>query len=342
MSQRNELYGLTIFRFIAAFYVFIFHCNLRYPADVSIWLAAIFKNGAIGMSFFFILSGFVMAWAYQDGIRENYLKSRIARIYPAYIAMGIISLPFIFSYDLAKITTYIFLYLTASQSWIPSSFSIWHFSGSWSVSTEMFFYITFPLLLPLIKRNPFLSIFIAYVATSLMVPLTMNINDRGWFPLLYIGPMYRLPEFVIGVALGCIYSSGLRLKKSLPILTPVAILVLLILSPVDNIGWVKNNFITVPATAVLIYCIACMDIANTRIAKPFIYLGKISYSFYLMQLPVMIYITNNHSILESMATWQAWLIIGIINILMASACYHIVENNVKVKAFILKAKPIKL
>ncbi|HFT5251501.1 TPA: acyltransferase family protein, partial [Escherichia coli] len=148
MNIRNDLHGLTIFRFVTAFYVFLFHCNLRYKADISDWLQSVINNGAIGMSFFFVLSGFVMAWASRNGIKENYYRSRIARIFPAYLAMGLITAPFLFEYNITQITTYVLLFLTTAQSWFPDSFSQWNFGGSWSVSTEMFFYLVFPFLLP--------------------------------------------------------------------------------------------------------------------------------------------------------------------------------------------------
>lgn len=64
------------------------------------------------MSFFFVLSGFVMAWASRNGIKENYYRSRIARIFPAYLVMGLITVPFLFEYNITQITTYVLLFLT--------------------------------------------------------------------------------------------------------------------------------------------------------------------------------------------------------------------------------------
>ncbi|MCT9843002.1 acyltransferase [Enterobacter sp. FS01] len=335
MNIRNDLHGLTIFRFVTAFYVFLFHCNLRYKAEVSEWLQAVISNGAIGMSFFFVLSGFVMAWASREGIKENYYHSRIARIFPAYLAMGLISLPFIFEYNLTQITTYILLFLTTAQSWFPDSFSKWNFGGSWSVSTEMFFYLVFPLLLPLVKKRPTLALSIAILISSIIIPTSMILTNSTAFPFYYVSPIHRLPEFVAGIAIGCIFSRGFRITRFSNSLFIFAIASLLFISPTNNHSWMQNNYITLPATCIIVYYLASAAINKNIFTMPLIYLGKISYSFYLMQLPILIYITKYHDSLASFPTWFIWTLLGVINLVMASACYHFVEDNKVIKSFIL-------
>lgn len=337
MNLRNDLHGLTIFRFVTAFYVFLFHCNLRYQADISAWGRSAIENGAIGMSFFFVLSGFVMAWASRNGIKEHYYRSRIARIVPAYLVMGIITLPFLAEYDFTHTTTYLLLFITTTQSWFPGSFSQWNFGGSWSVSTEMFFYVVFPFVLPLVQKKPIAVLIIAILISSLIIPISMILTNSPAFPHYYVSPIHRLPEFISGVALGCIFAQGLRIKKLQISLLVFAITLLLFLSPINNNGWMQNNYVTLPATCILIYCLASASISKNILTMPLIYLGKISYSFYLMQLPIMIYITKYHDTLSSLPTWLIWSILAAINLAMASACYHFVEDNKKIKRFIMMA-----
>ena len=335
MNTRNDLHGLTIFRFVSAFYVFLFHCNIRYKADVSDWLKLVVGNGAIGMSFFFVLSGFVMAWASKDGIKKDYLRARFARIFPAYLTMGVVSLPFIFQYDFTHLTTYLLLYLTATQSWIPSTFSQWHFGGSWSVSTEMFFYLVFPLLLPAIKKNPIPALLISVVISSLIIPISMLMINNPAFPTYYISPIHRLPEFVSGVAIGCLFSQGIRFDRLKTPLFILAVAALLFISPYDNNGWMRNNYVTLPATCIVVYYLASAAIPKNPVTIPLIYLGKISYSFYLMQLPIMMYITKYHDDLASFPTWLTWLILASVNLVMAAACYHLIEDNKAIKKTIM-------
>lgn len=341
MNLRNDLHGLTIFRFVAAFYVFLFHCNLRYKADVSAWWQSIIGNGAIGMTFFFVLSGFVMAWASKNGIKENYYRSRVARIIPAYLAMGAITLPFLSGHDFTHSITYILLFITTTQSWFPESFSQWNFGGSWSVSTEMFFYLIFPFFLPIIKKRPITALIIAVTFSSLIIPTSMILTNNAAFPRYYVSPIHRLPEFVSGVAIGCIFAQGFRIKNLKIAFIALALILLLLVSPKENNGWMRNNYATLPATCTIIYFLASANINKNVLTLPLIYLGKISYSFYLMQLPIMIYITMYHDIFSSLPTWLTWSILAAINLIMASACYHLIEDNKRIKSFILNYKLTK-
>lgn len=335
MSTRRDLHGLTIFRFFTAFYVFLFHCNLRYQADVYKWLQSAISNGAIGMSFFFVLSGFVLAWASRNGIKENYYRSRFARIFPAYLVMGLITAPFLLEYKITHSISYVLLFATTSQSWFPDSFNQWHFSGSWSISTEMFFYLTFPLLLPLINKRPVIALSIAIFASSIIIPTSIMLTGSAMFPYYYVSPIHRLPEFVAGVAAGCIFIQGFRFTRFNTSIFILAILLLLFVSSHNNIGWMKRNYITVPATCLIVYYLAAATIKENKITKPLIYLGKISYSFYLMQIPIMMYISKHHEMLSALPVWFIWTILAVINLIMASACYHFIENNKAIKSAIL-------
>lgn len=71
MSRVRELPKLTGLRFVAALYVFVFH--IRWPLVESKFLANTLGQGAIGMSLFFMLSGFFSACRYAGDMA--YIKS---------------------------------------------------------------------------------------------------------------------------------------------------------------------------------------------------------------------------------------------------------------------------
>ncbi|WP_439292367.1 MULTISPECIES: acyltransferase family protein [Rahnella] len=337
MNTKNDIHGLTIFRFIAAFYVFIFHCNLRFKADVPEITYDFINNGAVGMTFFFVLSGFVMSWSSRAGVKDNYFRSRLARIYPAYLFMGLVSLPFIFEYNIIDIPVYIGVFLTMSQSFFTGTFPIWNFGGSWSVSTEMFFYITFPLLFPIVKKNPLISLTVSIIASSLIIPVSIVFSGSSAFPQYYISPLHRLPEFISGVSLGCLYASGFRIKKlGIPLLL-ISITALVLLSPFNNEGWTKNNYITLPSTCIIVYILACFNIKKSAFTNPFIFLGKVSYSFYLMQLPIVLFTVKYHYLFDGVPIWCIWALLGVINLALAIVCYYFIERNSHIsRVFITK------
>lgn len=76
--------ALTLLRFIFAIMVFGAHC---YVID-NFFDTHFFKEGFVGVSFFFVLSGFIIAYNYQEKLRENKITkrtfwvARIARVYP--------------------------------------------------------------------------------------------------------------------------------------------------------------------------------------------------------------------------------------------------------------------
>lgn len=65
---------LTSLRFIFAFMVFASHLGFLNKSESNVlhWVYdSVFHEGYIGVSFFFILSGFILAYNYQDGILKN-------------------------------------------------------------------------------------------------------------------------------------------------------------------------------------------------------------------------------------------------------------------------------
>ena len=75
---------LTSLRFIFAMMVFGAHC---YVID-NCFDTHFFKEGFVGVSFFFVLSGFIIAYNYQKKLDEKKIPkrtfwvARIARVYP--------------------------------------------------------------------------------------------------------------------------------------------------------------------------------------------------------------------------------------------------------------------
>ncbi len=72
------------------------------------------------------------------------------------------------------------------------------------------------------------------------------------------------------------------------------------------------------------------------LSAPLIYLGRISYSFYLMQIPIMLYQVKYLSFLSQLPTLEKWVFLFLVNLAMASACYHFVEDNDTLRKFIMR------
>ena len=166
--MRSQLPALTSVRFLAAVWVALFHAQVMRVFCGPVWLQLIGFVGYMGVSFFFVLSGFILVYTYSDrvvGLRE-FWQMRFARIYPALFFSLLLMAPSFFyvclRMDVPKIVPEwvwpaahlklsAITVLTMVQTWIPQNSLAWHMP-TWSLSNEAFFYFLFPFLLPVFLR----------------------------------------------------------------------------------------------------------------------------------------------------------------------------------------------
>jgi peptidoglycan/LPS O-acetylase OafA/YrhL len=161
-SQRIERYpSLTGLRLVAAISVVISHTTVlmvRLPNGEPFFTTNL---AAIGMSLFFVLSGFVICANYRESVSTptglwNFFVARFARLYPLYIVFLCSDLLMKFGFHQLRTERLEALpfYFTLIQSWlylpIDGNSLIFQFGlvpqVTWSISTEWFFYLCFPLI----------------------------------------------------------------------------------------------------------------------------------------------------------------------------------------------------
>ncbi len=164
---------LTGLRFAAAMLVVmhhLLHIDVSSGHGVGCLLKKLASNfssaGFVGVSFFFVLSGFILTYTYlgrpgQVGIkRRDFCVARLARVYPTYLfALVIAAVPFWRGWqpggpNTACATPKVVTALTTPlllQAWTPCARAWWNAPG-WSLSAEAFFYLLFPLLaVPIVR-----------------------------------------------------------------------------------------------------------------------------------------------------------------------------------------------
>jgi peptidoglycan/LPS O-acetylase OafA/YrhL len=198
---RVKLNALTGLRFVAAGMIVAYHSRSlkipvpHYPLDH-------------GVSFFFVLSGFVIAYAYPTlgSKREifNFLVARVARIWPAhFVALLLVLAAFQPPIDWTIVPNLLLL-----QGWVPSF--PWYFSYnavSWSISTELFFYLIFPVLISQWATSWWwkwlasatLVLALIWLGEALRLPDLSTKDEPSLHGLLYINPLARLFEFTTGM-----------------------------------------------------------------------------------------------------------------------------------------------
>lgn len=327
--NKQRLDYITIFRFFAAFYVFAFHANMRIPVGINSYIDTFVSNGAVGMSLFFVLSGFILTYNYNNGIGSNYYKKRIKRIYPAYIFCGILTLPMLILdvngniQSISKIVASIILYITSMQAWFYTAFSYWQFGGTWSISVEMFFYALFPFILSISNsKSPYILLVTSFVLTSIIIPLSLLYGDNITFPVYYSVPIYRLPEFVFGIAAAKIMMSGFKINGMQAM---IALLILIVVLSHPVLYYMQYNFIIIPCIAIFLVYASRKSVFN--LFKPLVYLGEISYSFYLMQCAgFMIFDRIRPDFIYNSGLY-GWVILFIVFTIMAGISHSLFEKR---------------
>ncbi len=238
--ERPRLPALTSIRFLAALWVALFHMQAMqaffFRSNAIQRLASI---GYAGVSFFFVLSGFILVYTYSGRATtlRNFWQARFARIYPALAFSLLVTAPGFFyccvhmrahdpklivpewSWAANHLTLSIILCLTLLESWIPQTALAWNMPA-WSLSVEAFFYFMFPFLLPRLSRlnrRQLLAImpagWLLILACSLAYTYfhpdsAAEVNSKTlgpWINTLKFNPLVRLPEFLMGMATGLLF-----------------------------------------------------------------------------------------------------------------------------------------
>src|SRR5580765_4025535 len=94
-ASRPRLPALTSLRFFAAFHVFLFHIQAMGAVFGAVWFQKLSSIGYVGVSFFFVLSGFILVYTYAGKPINagDFWRARFARVYPAYAVALLLTLP---------------------------------------------------------------------------------------------------------------------------------------------------------------------------------------------------------------------------------------------------------
>jgi peptidoglycan/LPS O-acetylase OafA/YrhL len=307
-ATRPHLPALTSLRFFAALHVVLFHLYAMNIFAGTGFYHALAAIGYVGVSFFFILSGFILVYTYadRDFSAWHFWRARFARIYPAYLFSLLFTaptfilmcayLPWFKAHWLLSST----LVLTLLQSWVPQAALAWN-SPAWSLSVEAFFYLLFPLLLvrlagwrsrnlkiaALVCLGVTFSLSIGYII--FMPDGAVSVNDESnelfWLNVLRFNPLVRLPEFIMGACCGFLFlRNSIARKWATPLVGvgTLAFLGVVMCSPQISYPLLHNGLLA-PAFTAVIYGIALRPgWAAFMESRALILLGDASYSLYLL------------------------------------------------------------
>jgi peptidoglycan/LPS O-acetylase OafA/YrhL len=197
INAMNRVNSLTSLRFFAALGVLLFHFPITFDGVIGQAYHLIASHGYTGVTFFFILSGFLLATIYSErpltsksDLKKFYLK-RFIRIVPTYWFVLMIAAFFMRGQlGMAKAQGVLLerlgdvvLHITLLQSWVPASpFRLHWNEPSWSVSVELVYYLLFPIILILVckARDSWSRSLIGLGVVALLHGLIFFVRQGNW------------------------------------------------------------------------------------------------------------------------------------------------------------------
>lgn len=318
MSTDTRLPSLTGLRFVAAAMVFLHHAtfaNLFAAEKAANTFVSIVALGNTGVTFFFILSGFVLTWsARPTDTPPRFWRRRFFKIYPNHIVVFAVAALLIgsgvatFGVTAPLELPAALANLTLVHAWRHDLAVIFSVNlVAWSLACEVFFYLLFPLLHRIIKRiNPqqlwawagvMVAAIIAVPFLARALPNEPPIPQVGmttweiWFVQVF--PPVRMLEFILGMLLARLILSGRRMPVGFGGAAAITIAAYA-LTPFFPPTFRLAATMAVPL-GLLIAAAATADATRQRswlASRPMVWLGDISYAFYLWHYMVIMTIVS--------------------------------------------------
>lgn len=293
-NRINTLQGL---RFFFIFSVLVFHL---FGKEYDFF-------GCLGVSYFFVLSGFILSWAYSSGIQDGSFRTRVffphqlAKLYPLHFVMlMLIAAAYLHAGQHVSPVRF-FLNVFLVQTWLPPYFGGVH-GSTWFLCDILFFYLCFRRLCTLVMKAQLTQLVVAaLLVLGIYGVILHSANSREYVDsIIYPNPLLRLIDCSLGIVLFRFYRSetGMRLQARIrsvkAVWCDVLCILLLVLVFVMyglflfqipySVGQVSFFW---PLMVLVVFWYASVDkrddILSVRIlsSRVFLFLGNISMELYL-------------------------------------------------------------
>ncbi|MCL5672978.1 MAG: acyltransferase [Nitrososphaerota archaeon] len=256
-------------RGLASLYVLIYHIGVLFPSfGYLLTVSRLGFYGWSGVDFFFVLSGYLLAFLYSDtGVDIRYVLKRVFRTFPLYYLCVIL-------FAIAGYVHLSPLWIIYAQNYFPQTFVALPF---WTLALEeAFYFILFPALLWISKRADSTYLLILAAALSLSYRFLVPHTDYA---------LQQLPSYLVDYVAGMWVARAKLPNASWLNGAGVAVWVGAGLILVENL----NNPIA-PVLDALAYSLIIATMQGSRVFtnRVSLWLGRISYSLYLSQLLILL------------------------------------------------------
>ena len=317
VERKPALPALTGLRTLLALTILLFHftpSGLRSSTHPWISLYPIVNIGYVFVSFFFLISGFILSYNYADRGPINamdFWAARFSRLYPVYLLTMLVSIPMLFTEWTARphgqfwaglITTPLLI-----QGFFPQLATFW-MTVTWTLSCEVALYIAFPWLMRL--RWPrslgvLVAMFLGFWLVGLIphsiyiitnpdhLPHMADRYSGGvWIETLKYTPFPYLCTFLAGLTLGRIHDvADLRVRGRMVIgVLGFAVAWFVTYHVVDRMPYilVHGGLLTPMFAAIILGLSGPSPLARLFSWKPLVAIGTSTYCLYLLHFNVFV------------------------------------------------------
>ncbi len=353
-SRKPALPALSGIRTVLAILILFFHFT---PPHLDI-LHPIIDNSFIFVGTFFLISGFILTYNYDDRAltlsKRDFWLARFARLYPTYAFVLLLSAPLLFlewqSRPHAEFWTGLVVTPLLLQGWSPSLATFWN-TVAWTLSADLMLYLLFPYLLSLWAiRGASLNTPARLIAVMLglwLVGISPHLyyhfanpdhlsapadrfTSTVWMRVLKYTPAAYLCTFLVGLVLAKLHA--------LVNLTPwrrflLSALGLTVILTFFYVGAPHVPYVIIHGALLLpFFCLLLLGLSGPNpittmfAARPLVLLGEATFALYLLHFNGFEMIHNYHLPerlhVTALDPWISYLLI----IATAYATVHLVEK----------------
>ena len=295
-KMQNRAVGLDLFRVVAAVMVLLFHCNIHHDNSFGL-LTGFVSMGAVFMTAFFMLSGYVLFLTYKDkslvqapALKNFYLK-RIFGIFPLYLVVAVLYVVTLGQESVSQNLVLLPVELLGLQSVFSTLFPVSHNDGTWFISCLLLAYLAFPLMQEAVKQMTTRTKWIALAICAAVLRWSPLVVHTFKTDSIYSNPFFRGLEFFIGVLL-CSLPIRAGIAKVLAtwkVFVAEAVLLIAGISIAVRLNVFVGNYmlydwIVLPLFACMILTLAGIKSPRLQGSAVLRYASAASYAFFLAQV----------------------------------------------------------
>jgi peptidoglycan/LPS O-acetylase OafA/YrhL len=316
-TRKPPLPALTGVRTLLAVNIMFFHFT---PPHMT-YLYPLINNSYVFVGFFFLLSGFILAYNYADRAatldRRDFWRARFARLYPIYLLSLLLFVSMLGAEWHARphgeFVAGVILTPLLLQGWSPALATFWN-TVAWTLSAEAVLYFAFPWLirLPWPKTPGRLIALLLGIWCVGLIPHSLYLHfnpdhltgpanrysSGTWIRTLKYTPLAYACTFLAGITLGKL-QAGLTLtprQRTLIAAASLAALAVFFATTVDHVPYVlMHGGLLVPLFAALVVGLSGQNIFASAFAwKPIELLGQASYALFLLHFNFINFLRQYH------------------------------------------------